>query len=435
MTDDCCSDADTAGRGLNPEMKNPFADGVSRRRLLQASAAGTTAAVAGCLGGDGGGGEPTLFVFNTGDRTVSVIDTETDELLTTNFVGTTASFPANQYGTAAEDGYDTLWLNVDGGVTALDQESLDVVAEVDTGIGANYQNVTPDGGHLIVASGGSLSMAPDPDDPPTHTYTRVDADRGSDSFGEVTGSIEVGYTGPCDMTVGPDGEYAFAVDVADESLTVLQVDPFEIATQVDVGESIVDDSNVLPFMCTASFDGEYLLVENGEGTLGPEGEQTGSESIWDISDPTAPEELAKLTPEDGLPGLPITSEIGPDSETAYLFIPAAGGVGVVDIESQTYQETLDIGGAALSAAWGPNREKLYVPVQTENEVAVVDHEQQEVTTTVEAGEAPVGAVAGTVRPEEDTTSNVQAQLAMLGVEVGALQSTYCYPKCFCGRDQ
>jgi DNA-binding beta-propeller fold protein YncE len=59
---------------------------------------GATAALAGCLGDSGGGGTPTVLVFNTGDRTVSVIDAETDELLESIFVDTTASFPANQTG-------------------------------------------------------------------------------------------------------------------------------------------------------------------------------------------------------------------------------------------------------------------------------------------------------------------------------------------------
>lgn len=436
MSDSCCPDeepSDPEGR-LDPEMENPFADGVGRRRVLQASAAGTTAAMAGCIGEDAEDDTPTMFVFNTGDRTVSLIDVEDDELITTSFLGATASFPANQYGTSADADYHTLWLNVDGGVMAVDQHDLSELAEVETGFGPNYLNLTPDGEYLVVSSGGTLSMDPDPDDPDDHLYLRVDADRDSDEFGDVTDRIEVDYDGPCDMTLRPDGEYAYCVDVADETLTVLQVDPFEIAARVGVGESIVDDGDVLPFMCTATFDGQYLFVENGEGELGPEGERVGSESIWDISDPEDPEEVAKITPDDGLPGVPITSEIDPDNEAAYLFIPGAEAVGVVDVENHDYDRTLDVGGATLAAAWGPYREKLYVPVQTENEVAVIDHEERDITTFVDAGEAPVGAVGGTIRPESDAVNNAQARLASLGVDFGEMPATYCYPQCYCGRD-
>ena len=420
----------------NDDRRNPFADGIDRRRLLQASGAvGATTALAGCSGGsdggDGGDAAPTMFVFNNGDRTLSVIDTEADELLTTAFLGTTASFPANQYSTGIDDEHDVLWLNVSGGVRAFDQRTLEELAFVETGYGPNYPNVTPDGEHLLIASGGTTGMEPEGD--ANHAIFRVDADRDSDTFGEVTAEIETGYVGPCDMTIGPNGDYAFVVDVSDEAIRVLSVDPFETVNRVDAGEPVTE-GNVLPFMCTASFDGELLLVENGEGTLGgdPEVPREGSESVWDISDPENPEEIAKVTRDDGLPGAPITSEVAPDNTAAYLFIPGEG-VGVIDLEANEYETTLDVGGSSIAGAWGPNREKLYVPVQDANQVAVIEHESREVVDTVEAGEAPTGAVAGTVRPEEDAVSSVRASLASLGIAFGEMEASWCMDDhCYCG---
>ncbi len=416
---------------LNPNRTNPFASGVDRRRLLQTTGAvGAASLLSGCLGD--GGDAPTMFVFNNGDRTVSLIDTEEDELIDTVFLGTTASFPANQYTTGADSDYGTSWLNVSGGVRGFDQETLEEVEYIETGYGPNYPNLTPDGDYLLIASGGTTNMPPDPDDPEDHAIFRVDADPDSDTFGQVTDTIETGYVGPCDMTVGPDGEYAYVVDVADETIRVLSVDPFENAALVDAGEP-VNEGNVLPFMCTASFDGEYLLIENGEGQLGqdPEIERVGSESIWDISDPENPEELVKITGEDGLPGAPITSEIDPDSEAAYLFTPGSG-VTILDLEDQEITDTLDIGGVAIGGAWGPNREKLYAPVQDANHVAVIEHESRSVIDTVEAGEAPTGAAAGTVRPDEDTLSSIQGSLANLGITFGDMEATYCWDDyCYC----
>ena len=425
----------------NDDRRNPFADGVDRRRLLRASGAiGAATALAGCSGesgdeaggSDGGDGPaPTVSVFNNGDRTVSVIDAERDELVATAFLGTTASFPANQYTTGIDDDYDVSWLNVSGGVRAVDQRTLEELAYVETGYGPNYPNLTPDGDHLLIASGGTTGLDPDGDE--AHALFRVDADRGSDTFGEVTGEISTGYVGPCDVTLAPGGDYAFAVDIADESLRVLRVDPFEVVTRVDAGEP-VNEGNVLPFMCTASYDGEYLLVENGEGTLGsdPEVPRQGSESLWDVSDPKNPEEVGKITRDDGLPGAPITSEVDPNAEAAYLLIPGEG-VGVIDIESFEYRATLDVGGSAISAAWGPNREKLYVPVQDANHVAVVEHASRSVVATVEVGEAPTGAVGGTVRPEGDALGRLQAHLAGLGIPLGEMEATYCMDDhCYCG---
>ncbi|TKX68281.1 ATP-dependent DNA helicase, partial [Halorubrum sp. GN11GM_10-3_MGM] len=45
-------------------------------------------------------------------------------------------------------------------------------------------------------------------DPEDHAIFRVDADRESDSFGEVTGEMRTGYVGPCDATLGPEGSEA-----------------------------------------------------------------------------------------------------------------------------------------------------------------------------------------------------------------------------------
>ncbi|MDZ5810021.1 twin-arginine translocation signal domain-containing protein [Halorubrum sp. AD140] len=418
----------------NDARRNPFSDGIDRRRLLQASGAvGATTALAGCSGGgDGADAEPTVFVFNNGDRTVSVIDAESDELLSSVYLDTTASFPANQYSTGVDADHDVLWLNVSGGVRAFDQRTLEEVAFVETGYGPNYPNLTPDGDHLLIASGGTTGMDPEGDE--AHAIFRVDADRDSDAFGEVTDEIETGYVGPCDMTLGPYGEYAFVVDVADEALRVLSVDPFETVARVDAGEPVTEEGKVLPFMCTASFDGELLLVANGEGTLGgePEVPREGSESVWDVSDPENPEEIAKITRDDGLPGAPITSEVAPDNTAAYLFIPGEG-VGVIDLESNEYETTLDVGGSSIAGAWGPNREKLYVPVQDANQVAVIEHASREVVATIDAGEAPTGAVAGTVRPQDDAMASIQARLASLGVSFGDREASWCMDDhCYCG---
>jgi YVTN family beta-propeller protein len=462
MTDDCgCGPTDAAPRApsgerarppaesaprpakgselANGNRRNPFADGIDRRRLLRASGAvGATTALAGCSGDgdagvDGGSGDPapTVFVFNNGDRTLSVIDAERDAVVSTAFLGTTASFPANQYGTGVEDEHDVLWLNVSGGVRAFDQRTLEELAFVETGYGPNYPNLTPDGDHLLIASGGTTGL--DPDGDADHAIFRVDAVRDSDTFGEVNARIDTGYVGPCDVTLAPDGEHAFVADIAGEALRVVRVDPFETVRRVDVGEP-AGEGRVLPFMCTASFDGELLLVENGEGTLGadPEVPRRGSESVWDVSDPENPEAIAKITRDDELPGMPITSEVAPDSTAAYLFIPGEG-VGVIDLTANEYATTLDVGGSAIAGAWGPNREKLYVPVQDANRVAVIDHASRSVVATVDVGEAPTGAVAGAVRPEADAASRLQASLASLGVAFGDWEAAWCMDDhCYCG---
>ena len=447
MSDDATDPALYPNRGRDAPDRGSA--GVSRRTLLAGSAAVGTAATAGCSGatpGDGSGsdedsdsgdgsddgsdsggdgsGPPTVYVFNTGDMTVSVIDAETDELVTTTFLGATSSFPANQFlpGMLTDDD-DVLWLNVDRGVRAITVGSLSTAASLDTGSGANWQEVTPDGEHLVVSAR-----------EPTHGQYRLDADPASDSFGEVTAEIdrtdEAGRgdndgPGPCDVTIHPDGEYAYVPDIFADTLTVIDVEAFEIVTQVSV-DPAGDADAVGPWMGTAAWDGDTLLVENN-------GSGTGTESIWDISDPAEPEEVTRLTADDGLGALPLTSEIGPDSETGYVFTPNSENVTVVDLVEHAVVDTLDLGGSAFVGTWGPARETLYVPVRASDEVKVVDHASRSIVDTIQVGADPYGATAGTVRPETDAAADLLATLAAVGVELPGDGTTYCIGECACGH--
>jgi len=412
------------GPALYPNREGGTRAGLSRRRLLTGSAAAGAAATAGCLGG-GPAEQPegdAVFVFNTGDGTVSVLGTATDEVVTTRSVGLSSSFPANQYApgltTAPED---SLWLNVDMGVRAVAVGSLSTVASVDTGSGFNWQELTPDGAHLVVSAR-----------EPAHRQVRIDADRGSETFGQVTAELDRTAEGgrggrdgpgPCDISVHPDGEFAYVPDLFGDTLTVLRVDPFEIATQVEVEP--VTANPAAPWMGTVAPDGRTLLVEHNEGP--------GTESLWDLSDPSAPELRARLTVDDGLGRGALTSEIGPDSATGYVFTPDSEDVSVLDLQEGTVVDRIDLGGAAFTGTWDPAREKLYVPVQTTDEVAVVDHAAGKVTATVPVGDAPYGATAARVRPDPQAGAALWAAAAALGLD-GERGTTYCIGNCACGHD-
>ncbi|WP_135536928.1 hypothetical protein [Halostella pelagica] len=406
---------------------------VSRRTLLAGSMAAGAAATAGCAGadtdgsnGDDGGDESsaTVFVFNTGDKTISIVDVASDEVVATTQSRLTASFPSNQYApTLTAEETDPLWLNVDEGVRALEVGSLSTVAAVETGTGANWQEVTPDGRHLVVSAR-----------EPSHAQYRVDADPGSDSFGDVTATIdrtdEGGRgdndgPGPCDVTIHPGGEYAYVPDLYGDTLTVVDIEAFEIETQVEV-DPVESGTAPAPWMGTAAGDGETLLVENNEG-------ETGTESIWDVSDPASPTEVTRLTSDDGLGSLPLTSEIGPDSAVGYVFTPETEDISVIDIEAGAVAGRIDLGGKAFVGTWDPAHEKLYVPVQTADEVAVVDHAARAVTETLDVGPDPYGATAAAVRPEVDTSDSRLERLTALGVDPDS-GTSYCIGECACGHE-
>jgi len=450
MTDRCPElypnaddDRNTAGRD------------VSRRFLLAGSLTAGATVTAGCLGGDDGSNDdgsdgdggsdgddgpdgddrengtggpaieerPTVFVSNTGDGSVTIIDAASQSVVERRPIGLASSFPSNQFtpqltGAAG----DPLWLNVGDGVRAVSAGSLGELAQFDTGSGANWQEQTPDGSHLLISAR-----------EPTHAQFRLDADPASETFGEVTGEIdrtpEGGRgdnegPGPCDVTVHPDGEYAYVPDLFGDTLTVLDIEGFEIETQVEVEQR--GGVPPEPWMGTAAWDGDRLLVENNEG-------EAGSESIWDVSDPADPVELARLTPEDGVGDGPLTSEIGPDSAFGYVFTPGTNDVTVVDIEAEEVETRLDLGDSAFVGTWDPAREFLYVPIQARDEVAVIDAADREITTRIDVGSEPYGATAAMLRPAEGSGTAVESMATRLAALTGEYETTYCIGECACGH--
>jgi YVTN family beta-propeller protein len=218
--------------------------------------------------------------------------------------------------------------------------------------------------------------------------------------------------------------YAYVPDLYGDTLTVLDVEAFEIIEQVDVPPVV--GSAGAPWMGTAAPDGETLLVEHNEGSA-------GTESVWDTSDPAAPEERVRLTSDDGLGERPLTSEIGPDSATGYVFTPGTNDVSVVDLDAGTVTDRIDVGGSAFVGTWGPNHEKLYVPVQSSDEVKVVDHATRSVTATIPVGARPYGATAGTVRPGERVLESGPSSRESLQRRLSDEGTTYCIGNCACGH--
>lgn len=424
MTDD----AETNSLYPNRDRTETRPTGVSRRRVMAGSMAASTTMNArwaeSLSTADRSGTAETIFVFNTGDMTVSIIDAATNEVVATPYLGLTSSFPSNQFTPTLIDApNEALWLNVDRGVRAVEVGSLSVVASLDTGSGANWQELTPDGNHLVVSSR-----------EPAHTQYRLDSDPASDSFGEVTGKIdrtdEGGRgdndgPGPCDITVHPDGEFAYVPDLFGDTLTVLDIEAFEIANQIAV-EPIEGADAAQPWMGTAGWDGEVLLIENRGG-------ETGTQSIWDVSDPANPTERARLTSEDGLGDGPLSSEIGPDSQTGYVFNPGSNGITVIDLDAGEVTDHIDLGGRGFVGTWGPSRERLYAPVQTNDEVKVIDHASGEITATIPVGAQPYGATAATVRPNENLVASLLGVMATIGVEFSGSGTSYCIGECACGH--
>ena len=408
---------------LAPNRERDGRPALDRRRFLAGTAAAGAAATAGCAGDDGDTATatvteaPTVLVFNTGDQSVSVVNAEDDEVVETVQTGATSSFPSNQFTPdLVASGEEHFWGNVDQGVSALDARDLTEAAAVETGTGRNWQERTPDGEALVVSAR-----------EPAHTQYKVDAAPDSDTFGEVLAELdrtdEGGRgdnegPGPCDVSVHPDGEYAYVPDLYGDTITVLDVAAFEIVTQVPVEP---EDGPAKPWMGTVAPGGDYLLVEH----------QPDIETVWDISDPAEPVEVARLTPADGLGRGPLTSEVS-DDDVGFVFTRSSEDVTVVDLAGGEVLTRIDVGGAAFTGTWDPGRSALYVPVRSTDSVAVLDPEERAVSTTIDVGPNPYGATAGRVRPDPRPRGTTAAALARLGLATSG--TSYCIGECACGHD-
>lgn len=200
---------------------------------------------------------------------------------------------------------------------------------------------------------------------------------------------------------------------------------FEVVTQVPVEPVYETAEAAHPYMGTASWDGKYWVVENNEG-------DRGTESIWDISDPTNPTELARLTKGDNLGKAPLTDDIGPNSKTPYVFTPGTNDVTVIDIKKRAVVKRIPVGGNAYVGTWRPNKEQLFVPVQNTDTVKVIDYEKQAVTASIPLRPKPYGATAARVRPDKQTMNQMRRLFALLGLASDDEDATYCVGGCYCG---
>lgn len=312
-----------------------------------------------------------VFVFNTGDKTVSIIDAAKDEVVKTAFVDTTASWPSNQWISKG----DYLWLNTAKGVQAFKVSELKPIKTIQTGSNANWQEVTPDGKFLIVSARESdrqYKIVADPESPDfLSIVARLDTYKGA---------------GPCDITVGHHGRFGFIPDLYGSTFAVMDIERFE--RLVFPTEPVVAAAEeVKPFMATVSPDGKYVFVETFEGG-------TGTEMIWDVSAPKDPVEVRRLTQKEGLGINPWSDEFTPDGRYNFIINRGSGDITVVDLDDLEIVNTIPIAsdGKPPTGDFSPAGDKFYVSLPPKDRVAVVDVEKQKVIKTIEVGPGPAGVV-------------------------------------------
>jgi DNA-binding beta-propeller fold protein YncE len=243
-------------------------------------------------------------------------------------------------------------------------------------LGSNFAGVTPNGKTLWNAAREVDEIQEIDADPNSRTFgqilTRIDSPLSSKAS---TPTAALGAMRPCDMSITPDGKYAFIPDLGGETVTAVDIRAKKVINQLLL-EPLVTGTRVRPFMLTTN--GKIALVENLEGTY----------AVLDVSDPYNMYEIKRLTQADGVGVNPQTSEFTPDGKYAYLIANGSpnvpGVVSVLDLNTLTItkQITLPTGCRPHAGDFTRDGRHFFVNCSASSSVAVIDTKSQTVIQNV-----------------------------------------------------
>ena len=329
-----------------------------------------------------------IVVSNAGDDSVeggslpsiSLIDPKSLKLLATLPLEGAYSFPATRWDFVR----DLIWTGLPAGpnsaVNAFRLSTGEQVLEIPTSSDQNYTELTPDGLYLVVAARFA------------DRYLKISADPEAEDFGEVVAELET-YAGasPCDLTITADGQFAYAPDRGGDTLTTIRLEPFEIASTVPMEK--FSDAPLEPYMGTVSPAGNILFIENAPVEGGPD---AGSESIFDLTDPANPVEIARLSQAEGLGRGPITSEFTLDGRYGLVICRDSSELSVVDTQNPEVvaQVPFPEGSNPLTGTfvYGDEGDTFFVPLPGRDAVAAVRVPEFEVAELIPVGPRPLGVV-------------------------------------------
>jgi YVTN family beta-propeller protein len=299
---------------------------------------------------------PFAYITNSGDNTVSVLDTATNTVTATVPVGTNPQAVA-----VSPDGTRVYVSNAAiGSVSILDTATNTVVATVSVGSGPFGLAVTPDGGRVYVSN--------------YNDYTVSVIDTATNT---VATTLPIGKW-PCGVAVAPDGSRVYVGVYGDDSVAILDTATNTVTATVPVGTA--------PWGLALTPDGAHLYVANYL-----------SNDVSVIS--TATNTVTATVPVAPNPhGIAVT----PDGAQVYVANFAASSVWVLATASNTAIAAVPVGGGADGVATTPDGERVYVVNYWDNTVSVIATATNTVTDTVPVGTKPV-AFGQFIRPPSPAT--------------------------------
>ena len=328
------------------------------------------------------GAVPYAYITNSGDDTISVINTALDKVIAIVDVGD------SPYGVAVTPDGTKVYVTNDysNTVSVIDTATNTVIETVAVGTSPEGVAVTPDGAKVYVGNAGS------------DTVSVIDT-----ATNNVVSTVDVGVY-PQGIAVTPDGAKVYVANGNSGTVSVIDTASNTVIAIVDIG-SPLNGVAVNP-------DGTKVYVTNSWGE---------TVSVIDTASNTV---IATVSVEFCPYGVAVT----PDGAKVYvtnsgldLTNPGAT-VSVIDTATNTVISSIYVGSYPQGVAVTPDGTKVYV-TSFYDPVSVIDTATNTITATIDVGSGPVafGQFIGTppvqpqVFPVAKFTSNVTSGFTPLTV--------------------
>ena len=317
-------------------------DRLAASRRLRAALLTSTLAL-GSLAAAHAQSGPFLYAPNSGDATVSVIDT------TTNAVsGSTINVGSNPFGAAVRGDQSLVYVTntSDDTVSVINTATNTVTAIIPVGNGPQGVAVSADGSRVYVANVHS------------DTVSVIDA-----ATNTVAATIPVGSL-PLGIAVSADGSRLYVTSTTGNTVSVIDTATNTVTATIPVGNA--------PQGVAVSADGSRVYVANSSGN---------TVSVINAA-------INAVTATIPVGNGPVAVAVSPDGSHLYVVNGANQPVFVVDTATNTVTAAIPVGAAPRGVSVSPDGSRIYVTNAGDNTVSVINTATNTVMATLTVGNLP-----------------------------------------------
>jgi YVTN family beta-propeller protein/beta propeller repeat protein len=342
------------GDGNNSTQRNPVHEytdpGIYSVNLTASNENGTDSRLATITVMQPVGVGPFAYIANSGDNTVSVIDTATNNV--------TAIIPVGNYprGVAVSpDGKKVYVTNFfDDTISVIDATKNKVTATIPVGDAPRGVSISPDGKKVCVPHS-------DVGNPSNNMILIIDT-----ATNEVEATVLVGVV-PFGVAVTLDGKKVYVTNLDDKTVSVIDTATNTVIATIPVGNH--------PRGVAISPDGKKVYVACDEGS------NNGYIYVIDAV-------KNKVTATVPVGKFPSEVAVTPDGKSVYVTNGLSNTISVIDATKNKVTATIPVGNSPSGVAVTPDGSWVYVTNYASNNVSVIDTSTNKVTATMNVGRSP-----------------------------------------------